>query len=134
MYFRLIFLFLVGLISIPALGQQQFFRQYGLENGLPQSQVFAVHGSENGFIWVGTQGGGLARFDGLEFEIFNTKQGLTDNFINALIEFNGKLWIATRSGLTVYKDNRFTQVELENSDAEITAIHVSGEKLLVGVE
>jgi len=134
MYFRLVFLFLVGLISIPALGQQQFFRQYGLENGLPQSQVFAVHGSENGFIWVGTQGGGLARFDGLEFEIFNTKQGLTDNFINALIEFNGKLWIATRSGLTVYKDNRFTQVELENSDAEITAIHVSGEKLLVGVE
>lgn len=126
-------MFLAGLISLPVFGQQQFFRQYGLENGLPQSQVFAVHGSENGFIWVGTQGGGLARFDGLEFEIFNTKQGLTDNFINALVEFDDKLWIATRSGLTVFDNQRFGRAQLTSPEAEVTAIHVAEGKLLVGI-
>jgi ligand-binding sensor domain-containing protein len=46
---------------------QQFhysIRNYKAMDGLPQSQVKAVLEDKNGYLWIGTEGGGLARFDG----------------------------------------------------------------------
>ena len=72
--------------SVEVLGQQNYFRKFGLEQGLPQSQVFDVLNDSRGFIWVGTRGGGIARFDGNEFVTYNTKDGLINNFVNCLYE------------------------------------------------
>jgi ligand-binding sensor domain-containing protein/signal transduction histidine kinase len=76
------------------------------ESGLPQNTVQAIAQTRDGYIWIGTQEG-LARFDGVRFEIFdkqNTPQ-LTSNDIRALFEDgSGDLWIGTSSGLIRHRE------------------------------
>ncbi len=69
-------------------------------DGLPQNTVNALTQSSAGYLWIGT-GEGLARFDGLDFKIYDTAEtaGLASNEIWALLEDRaGGLWIGTSGG------------------------------------
>lgn len=66
---------------------------------------------EIGFLWLGTQGGGLARFDGVEFEVFTQKNGLISNYIHSLHVQNDSLYVGSRNGLSVKIKNRFVNFE-----------------------
>src|SRR6266478_3576441 len=62
------------------------------ENGLPQNDVKIVQ-TRDGYLWLGTNGG-LARFDGINFTVFDTATvpELKSNRILALLEdHNGNL-------------------------------------------
>ena len=59
----------------PALDPHRHLREFGhqawlTENGLPQNTVQAIVQTQDGYLWVGTQEG-LARFDGLNFTVFD---------------------------------------------------------------
>jgi len=98
----LVCLFLLT-FSVTGLSQQYFFRKYSVEEGLPQSSVYCIIEDTRGFIWMGTDGGGLCRFDGNIFETFTKANGLSDNIIRTLFEDSrGNLWIGTDNGLTLY--------------------------------
>jgi len=89
--------------------QQYFFRKYSVEEGLPQSTVYCLLQDSRGFIWMGTDGGGLVRFDGTRFETFTKADGLSDNVIRSLYEDSrGNLWIGTFTGLTLYDGQKFS--------------------------
>ena len=66
----LIFVTLLILLQGESFSQQYFFRKYSVEEGLPQSTVYSIVEDSRGFIWMGTDGGGLSRFDGTKFETF----------------------------------------------------------------
>jgi ligand-binding sensor domain-containing protein len=86
----------------------QQFTNYSLDEGLPQSQVYALCEDQKGYLWLGTQGGGLCRFDGIRFEAFNTGNGLGSNFVNAVFEDDkGYIWIGTQNGVSVYNGKDF---------------------------
>lgn len=80
------------------------------EDGLPQNSVTAISQTPDGYLWLGTLGG-LTRFDGLRFEVFEREitQGLESNRILALyVDREGMLWIGTEGGgLTRYDGSRF---------------------------
>jgi signal transduction histidine kinase/ligand-binding sensor domain-containing protein len=70
------------------------------EDGLPQNSVNAIVQTRDGYLWLGTFGG-LARFDGVRFTIFNSANtpGLKSNRITALFEDRrGVLWLGTETG------------------------------------
>ncbi len=95
----IIFLFL----SISSqVGAQQFtLRQYTAMDGLPQSQVNAMVEDQYGYVWIGTSGGGLARFDGREFKIYSTLDGLLSNIVTSLfIDSKENIWVVHPRGLT----------------------------------
>ena len=81
------------------------------DNGLPQVSVNSILQTRDGFLWL-TTFGGLARYDGLRFEIFNsgnTKGLRTSRFLSLLEDKDGNLWITTEGqGLTRYRDGVFT--------------------------
>lgn len=80
-----------------------------VDEGLPQDAVTAVRQTRDGYLWVATLDG-LARFDGLRFEIFNLIQvaDLESNVVTALGEGrDGSVWIGTTSGLVQYVEGRF---------------------------
>ncbi|WMJ74027.1 two-component regulator propeller domain-containing protein [Cytophagaceae bacterium ABcell3] len=58
------------------------FRNFDINDGLPQSYVYALQQDQDGFLWVGT-GEGLCRFDGRNFRTFKISDGLAENFITA---------------------------------------------------
>ena len=64
-----------------------------------------------GYLWLGTQGGGLANFDGTDFEVFNESDGLLSNYIDALHTSNDSLFIGTKKGLSIKVKNSFLNFE-----------------------
>ena len=67
--------------------------------GLPQNSVVAMAQTRDGYLWLGTFGG-LVRFDGVRFTIFNSANTpqLKSNRITALLEDrDGALWIGAES-------------------------------------
>ncbi|MGQ9632929.1 MAG: sensor histidine kinase [Bryobacteraceae bacterium] len=75
-------------------------RVWHLQDGLPQARVQSLAQTPDGYLWVGTSGG-LARFDGVRFTVFNRSNtpALRDDSILALCTGkDGSLWIGTEGG------------------------------------
>jgi diguanylate cyclase (GGDEF)-like protein len=99
--------------SATALDPQKALTQYGLDTwteGLPQLSLHAVVQTPDGYLWIGTQQG-LARFDGVRFTNFDTRNtpGLLSNLISSLlVDKAGRLWIGTwAGGLSRLEQGRF---------------------------
>ncbi len=103
-----IFLFFFLLIQqVDGFSQLASFRNFSVENGLGQSQVYSVIQDHKGYLWFGTRGGGLSRFDGQNFESFTDRQGLVNNYVYALKQDRKHtLWIGTNDGLSSYNGKR----------------------------
>jgi len=89
------------------------YRGWSVEAGLPQVSVTAMAQDEQGYIWLGTQGG-LARFDGHQFTVFNTANTpqLLSNLVTSLyLDSNKRLWIGTVNGLSYFANGEFTAVD-----------------------
>lgn len=104
------------LLSVSSLYAQQYnFRNYSVAEGLPQSQVYAICQDKRGFIWFGTRGGGVTKFDGLTFTTYTENDGLGSNFINTIIEDkSGNIWIGTEAGLHIYNGQKMLQLAPDN--------------------
>ncbi|MBD8882024.1 response regulator [Rhodanobacter sp. 7MK24] len=91
--------------AIPLVTPQ--FRRYGVADGLPSSNVYAVAQDRGGAIWFGTKGG-IARFDGVQFKVFrhvsNDPGSLFDNGIaTLLVDSQDRLWAGgLNAGLNRY--------------------------------
>ncbi len=81
------------------------------EEGLPQSYVKAITQTKDGYLWLGTEGG-LARFDGVRFAVFDDRNvpALRGNDVLALCATaDGGLWIGLRGGGAVrFRSGSFT--------------------------
>jgi diguanylate cyclase (GGDEF)-like protein len=103
-----------------ALDPQKTMAQYAHEvwntkAGLPEADVMAILQTRDGYLWIGTEEG-LARFDGVQFTVFDRKHGsLPNNRVQALSEASdGSLWIGTENGLARLRDHRFTRYTTSN--------------------
>jgi len=79
-------------------------------DGLPEDFAQSLAQTQDGYLWIGTSGG-LARFDGVSFVVFNrenTPAFLDDSVYSLLVTKDGALWAGTEGGgLVRYKDGRF---------------------------
>ncbi|HTL97537.1 MAG TPA: ATP-binding protein [Holophagaceae bacterium] len=89
-------------LAMGAAAQESAFRHFGLEDGLPQSQVTALLEDRHGFLWVGTNSNGLARLAAGVFRPFGIAQGVQARSISDLLEDReGHIWAASLdSGLS----------------------------------
>ena len=75
--------------------------------GLPHNSVSAITQTRDGYLWLGTYGG-VARFDGVKFDQFNSKtnpEAFDDNIVQALFSDSAdRLWIGTGTGGVVIFD------------------------------
>ena len=100
-------MFLLVFIKNIAFAQNNQIRAYTLEDGLPQSQIYEVVQDKLGYIWLGTQGGGIARFDGHQFKTWNEKNGLISNYIHSISFNNDSIFIGTKYGLSIKVKKQF---------------------------
>ncbi len=95
-----------------------FVRTLSTDVGLPDNAVTAVLQTRDGYLWIGTYGG-LARFDGVRFTVFNnsTRPGLQSDRITSLYEDpQGALWIGHERGdLTCYRNGKFDAQEIRGT-------------------
>jgi ligand-binding sensor domain-containing protein len=70
--------------------------------------VVALAVDPQGVVWVGTWGGGLARFDGQRIENLTMAEGLPGNHVFMLqVDRRGELWIGTNQGLAHRRGGRY---------------------------
>ncbi len=129
-------LFVLGLIFflIPyAYSQRYTFQVYSTAQGSPHSQVTSITQDEKGYLWVGTLGG-LAKFNGKDFESYTTDNGLFNNRITFLTFINGELWIGHEGGISHLTSKGFVKFGLDPKDRKIkvTDIEFFNGQIVVG--
>ena len=118
---------LVWLLSLQA--KDDFIVQvWDSDAGLPDSSVTSIAQTPDGYLWVGTQHGGLARFDGQRFVSFhpgNTPALHSVEIQKVCVDSLGTLWIGTVEGeLLSYRDGgfRFECLETETPQAWLNSV------------
>jgi ligand-binding sensor domain-containing protein len=121
---KYILILLLTIYGVKNYAQQFKFQHYSVEEGLPQSQVYAMIQDSRGLLWIGTKGGGLSKFNGKEFTTFTKEEGLSGDQIYALFEDSKQnIWIGTGNGITHYNGINFTKHPISKKyDIMVSAI------------
>ncbi|MDX5423309.1 MAG: hypothetical protein LPK07_08565 [Hymenobacteraceae bacterium] len=101
---RLLLLLCLLVAGHVSLSQQYNFRNWTLEQGLPQSQVNDILQDYKGQLWLATRGG-VSCFNGRDFTTYTKDEGLSSNNISRIFEDSRRhLWIGTTDGGVVRYD------------------------------
>ena len=97
-------------------------------------QIFALFEDNTGQLWAGTEKG-LARWNGQDWKIFTTRDGLSENVVRALAEdAEGNLWMGRRvGGLNFLKAGKLISYQAEKSGLpgnDISCLYVDKEDAL----
>ncbi len=120
--------------------QKFHFQNYNVQQGLIQSQVFAITQDHFDNLWFCTLGG-VSRFDGKVFTNYSETDGLISNYANCILaDHDSNIWIGTSYGASkfnglAFKNFRFSDrmngnmVRSIREDAEHRIWVLSGGKL-----
>lgn len=64
----------VTVLTLSVFGEERTQRRFDRISGFTTASIFSVAQDKEGFLWVGIEGGGLARFDGREFRRWATNK------------------------------------------------------------
>ncbi|TNF57038.1 MAG: regulator, partial [Burkholderiales bacterium] len=80
----------------------------GVDVAYNPNYIVALHVDDDGVVWCGTWGGGLARFDGNTWTHYTMADGLPANHVFMLRSAgDGNMWVGTSNGLAHFDGNRF---------------------------
>ena len=96
----------VALSALPAVATPASplrFTRLSIEHGLSDNHVWSILQDRQGFMWFGTDLGGLNRYDGHEVKVYShddrDPRSLAHNFVWVLYEDRaGTLWVGTNGG------------------------------------
>jgi ligand-binding sensor domain-containing protein len=114
-------LFAVRLPAVEPVNEADDFvvQVWDTDSGLPHSTVTSLAQTPDGYLWVGTLHGGLARFDGTRFVNFhpgNTPELKSIEIHKLLVDGQGTLWIGNvEGGLISHRNGKF-RFEYWNND------------------
>ena len=102
---------------------------YTEKDGLPGDYVNCVYQTKDKKYWIAVRNSGLVCMSGKERQQYrinakNTKQSLIDNNVNCLSQDNeGKLWIGTQAGISIFYENKFINYWAESEYQTIYSIY-----------
>jgi ligand-binding sensor domain-containing protein/serine phosphatase RsbU (regulator of sigma subunit) len=101
-------------ITSPSRAQTYDFQNLTVEEGLSQSQVLCLFQISTGELWMGTNQGGISKYNGSEFSYLSKENGLSDNVVYAITqEKNGRILVGTNNGLNLISGDR---IDTMNTD------------------
>ncbi len=102
-------LFLIILFfGIQASAQRYSFLTYNTAQGLPQSQVNSITQDNGGYLWVGTLGG-LAKFNGKDFQSYSTENGILNNRVKLIKCIGDAIWVGHEGGVSKIQNNKVSK-------------------------
>ena len=105
----LVYLTILNLFCWPAASQKtkQEFDFNQIKDGISQVGVHTITQDNYGFIWIGTHGSGIYRYDGMNYVSYRPKvpydERLNSSFVFCTyLDSNNRLWVGTNIGLALY--------------------------------
>ncbi|GAA4841420.1 two-component regulator propeller domain-containing protein [Algivirga pacifica] len=96
--FQLLLSLFLGISFVQA--QQYHITQYTNREGLAQNHSVSLAMDSKGYLWIGSSEGGVSRFDGHTFDVYDTSNGLSSNFIQKVtVDALDNVWVQTSKGL-----------------------------------
>lgn len=94
-----------------------------VDKNIFQRPITAMIKDHDGFIWIGTDGAGLYKYNGLSYSYYghnlDDTNSINGNSVNSLlVDTSGSLWVGTNAGLCVYNKfkNTFTRIGNQTTD------------------
>lgn len=77
--------------------------KFTMADGLPSNLITALYVDESE-AWVGTSGGGIARyvFSENHWIVTGTTGGLTSDFVTDVVKYKGKVFVGTKTGISIW--------------------------------
>lgn len=110
-FLRLLLLSIIFITTnIPLNGQDEDMLKYTFEEvkNIPTQRAVATISQDNeGFIWMGTNGLGLFKYNGKDYQSYQFNEADSSSLSNSLIhssfvDIKNRLWIGTEKGLDLY--------------------------------
>ena len=109
--------FLLLCSKVKSQPQPSVFDTKSVHHNISQRAITCFVKDNDGYMWVGTRGNGLFKYDGVEFKQYVKKwedsKALVNNTINKLyLDESSRLWIATENGIQHFDkiDNQFKSI------------------------
>ena len=121
-HYQLFALGIAYLFVFEVLAQEYSISQYGIQDGLGASTVYALYQDSKGYLWVSTSAG-VSRFDGKEFKNFTSRDGLITETVQSIHEdAKGNVWFRSsgdskRSKLAYFDGHKFRQLQGDSLQA-----------------
>ncbi len=89
---------------------QRNLKHLDVDQGLNSSSIMSVYQDSRGYLWFGSMGGGLSRYNGHSFTYFTENEGLSGNTVLAIFEDrHGNMWFGTEEGgISMFDGEYFT--------------------------
>lgn len=102
-----IVLLLLLISSLAAQDENNSFENISTFSGLSTSQAKCIFQDFYGYLWIGTIGGGLNRYDGYSFTVYkhsteDSASLIHDNVYSLTEDNDGNIWAATNDGVSKY--------------------------------
>ncbi len=112
-------LYLLALLFIQQglFAQQYNFKIYSpTSSGLAGNFINCIFHDHAGYLWFGSESGGLSKFDGKSFKNYNHSDGLASNDVASICEdHQGNIWIAhSVNGVSCFDGRQFRNYSTEN--------------------
>ncbi len=132
------FFCILGLLSVKTWTQEpvEKYQFVNIKESISKVGVYNITQDNYGFIWLGTNGAGLNKFDGIDYTSYkndlNNSTSLSNNTVFcSFIDNKNRLWFGTDVGISLYdrKNDRFKRISLSEFKENKTNVSV---KSLVG--
>ncbi|WP_298531662.1 hybrid sensor histidine kinase/response regulator transcription factor [uncultured Algibacter sp.] len=127
---KLIYCIIVSIVSTIHLWSQQLVENYkfvSIKEGISKVGVFTITQDDAGFIWLGTNGSGLYRFNGIDYDsykhILNDSTSISSSLVySSFLDHKKRLWFGTEEGLNLYdkEKNQFKRIPISNANNDRT--------------
>ena len=108
------------------------YKQYGVNDGLPSSQVYDIYQDKNGYLWFATDRG-ISRYNGYEFKNYGLQDGLTNLVVlNFHPQENGQIWCSTINSELFYFEDEFDGFKSYEYNHEIRK-HIKGNAIIESI-
>jgi len=109
------------------------FNFVDIKEGISKVGIYTITQDHYGFIWIGTNGSGLYKFDGIDYTSYKFKHqdstSISSNLIfSSYLAKDNKLWIGTEDGLNLYNRDldKFKKINItESQERNISVLSIN---------